>query len=392
MRIAFYAPLKPPTHPVPSGDRRMGRLLMAALEAGGHQVSLASDFRSFDGGGDPARQARLRDAGEDVASDLITAYRAAPAGSRPHAWVTYHVYHKAPDWLGPAVATALAIPYVIAEASHAPKRAGGPWDVGHQAAARAIIRAEAVLCLTRLDRACVAALVRDAARLSHLPPFLDAAPFRAAAAQRATTRAALAGELGLDPARRWLLAVGMMRAGDKLRSYRALAQSLCGLEDAAWHLLVVGDGPERGAVEAAFAPLSGDRVRFAGALAVEALPAVYAAADICVWPALGEAYGMALLEAQAAGLPVVAGRVRGVPDVVRENVTALLATPGDVADFAGHVRTLLNNDMLRRRLGDAARAFIAGERTIEATAHVLDQVLARARASAAGPTQVSAAS
>ena len=46
MRIAFYAPLKAPTHPVPSGDRRMARLLMAALEAGGHHVTLASTLRS----------------------------------------------------------------------------------------------------------------------------------------------------------------------------------------------------------------------------------------------------------------------------------------------------------------------------------------------------------
>ena len=392
MRIAFYAPLKPPTHPVPSGDRRMGRLLMAALEAGGHQVRLASDFRSFDGRGDAARQARLQGAGEGVADDLIAAYRAAPAGARPQAWMTYHVYYKAPDWLGPEVASALAIPYLIAEASHAPKRAGGPWDVGHRAAARAIVGAEAVLCLTRLDRACVAALVGDSARLYDLPPFLDAAPFRAAAAQRASTRAALAGELALDPARPWLMAVGMMRAGDKLGSYRALAKALGSLEDAAWHLLVVGDGPERATVEAAFAALSGDRVRFTDAVAAEALPAVYAAADMCVWPALGEAYGMALLEAQAAGLPVVAGRVRGVPDVVRENATALLAAPGDVAGFAGHVRSLLEDEALRRRLGEAARAFIADERTIEAAARLLDHVLARAAARTAGPTQVPAAS
>ena len=392
MRIAFYAPLKPPTHPVPSGDRRMGRLLMAALEAGGHQVRLASDFRSFDGAGNRARQARLRDAGESVANDLIAAYRGAPAGIRPQAWMTYHVYYKAPDWLGPAVATALGIPYVIGEASHAPKRAGGPWDVGHHAAARAIVRAEAVLCLTRLDRACVAALVGDAARLHDLPPFLDAAPFCAAAAQRASTRAALAGELDLDPARPWLLAVGMMRAGDKLSSYRALAEALRSLEDAAWQLLVVGDGPERTTVEAAFAALSRDRVRFAGALAWQALPAVYAAADICVWPALGEAYGMALLEAQAAGLPVVAGRVRGVPDVVRENATALLAAPGDVAGFARHVRTLLEDEALRHRLGEGARAFIAGERTIEAAARLLDDVLARAAAGAAGPAKLPVAS
>ena len=52
MRVMFYAPLKPPTHPVPSGDRRIARLLMRAIEAAGHSVELATRFRSRDGSGD----------------------------------------------------------------------------------------------------------------------------------------------------------------------------------------------------------------------------------------------------------------------------------------------------------------------------------------------------
>ena len=52
MRIAFYAPLKPPDHPVPSGDRRVAQLLLAALRRAGHEPVLASRFRSFEGQGD----------------------------------------------------------------------------------------------------------------------------------------------------------------------------------------------------------------------------------------------------------------------------------------------------------------------------------------------------
>ena len=58
MRVAFYAPMKPPDHPVPSGDRRMAALLMQALSLAGHEVELSSRLRSRDGAGDPARQAR----------------------------------------------------------------------------------------------------------------------------------------------------------------------------------------------------------------------------------------------------------------------------------------------------------------------------------------------
>ncbi len=64
MRIAFYAPLKAPSHPVPSGDRRMAKLLISALEQAGHRVGVASDFRSFEGAGDQAVQAALAMAGE----------------------------------------------------------------------------------------------------------------------------------------------------------------------------------------------------------------------------------------------------------------------------------------------------------------------------------------
>lgn len=364
MRIAFYAPLKAPTHATPSGDRRMARLLRAALEAGGHEVTLASDFRSFDRDGDPARQARLQAEGAAIAADLIAEYRSSP--TPPKAWFTYHLYHKAPDWLGPAVAKALAIPYLVAEPSFAPKRAGGAWDLGHRAAADAIAAADRLFCLTRLDMACIAPLLSEPARMAFLPPFLDAAPFAAARATRET----LAGRAGLDPEKRWLLAVGMMRPGDKWQSYQRLGAAMARLDGDDWQLLVVGDGELRREVETV---LPG--ARFAGALPAADLADVYVSCDLYVWPAVGEAYGMALLEAQASGLPVVAGNERGVPDVVRDGETGLLTPPGDMAAFAGAIAGLLRDDGRRSAMGRAAAAFVRGERTVAAAAAQLDAAL-----------------
>ena len=57
--LAFYAPLKSPHHPAPSGDRTMARLLMKALGAAGFEPSLASELRTLDKAGDPAKQLRL---------------------------------------------------------------------------------------------------------------------------------------------------------------------------------------------------------------------------------------------------------------------------------------------------------------------------------------------
>jgi len=373
MQIAFYAPMKPPDHPVPSGDRRMARLLMAALREAGHRVGLASRFRSYDGTGDPRRQAALRAAGGAAAAALIEGYRGV-AQPRPQLWFTYHLYHKAPDWLGATVAAALSIPYVVAEASHAPKRAGGPWDLGHRAAAVQIAAADAVLCLTRLDLDCVAPLVQAPSRLHHLPPFIDDAAVTGAAGCGAARRRALSEEHGLDVASPWLIAVGMMREGDKLESYRRLGDALERLAGRGWHLLVVGDGPARAAVEMALSSVRG-RTTFLGALAPERLSGTLAAADLCVWPAAGEAYGMALLEAQAAGLPVVAGAERGVPDLVRDGETGLLCPPADVEAFAAAVARLLDDSGLRQSLGRRARELVRSERSLGAAARRLDTII-----------------
>lgn len=375
MEIAFYAPLKAPDHPVPSGDRRMARLLMAALQAAGHDVMLASRLRSYEGHGDAATQAEIRTAGEAEAQALIERFQ--DTRQRPRAWFTYHLYHKAPDWLGPTVSRALAIPYVVAEASFAPKQALGPWAVGHGAIAAALGRAGAVLAVTEDDRAGLRPLISDSERLISLAPFLDPVPYEAAGN---AVRQRLAGELQLDPTVPWLLTVAMMRPGDKLASYQRLGAALAALRDRPWQLLVVGDGSARDAVEAALDGLGDNRVAYVGEQPEDALPAYYGAADVMVWPAVNEAYGMALLEAQAAGLPVVASRVRGVSDVVRDGETGLLTNDGDGAEFAGAVRRLLDDSDLRRDLGKAAQALVVARHSLDQAAATLDHALAVAGA------------
>src|SRR6185437_15141645 len=151
MRIAFYAPLKPPDHPVASGDRTMARLLLAALRRAGHEVEIAARLRSRDPRGEEERQERMQTLGRRLASRYVRRVRAG--GRPPDLWFTYHLYDKAPDWIGPAAAAALGIPYVVAEASVAESRAAGRWRPGHAAAAAALRQADAVIGLNSADRA-----------------------------------------------------------------------------------------------------------------------------------------------------------------------------------------------------------------------------------------------
>jgi glycosyltransferase involved in cell wall biosynthesis len=365
MRIAFYAPLKPPDHPVPSGDRRIAGLLLAALRAAGHQPFVASRLRGYDGHGDPTRQARLAEIGGGVARRLLRRWRRDPSAA-PDLWFTYHLYYKAPDWLGPAISAALGIPYVVAEASSAPKRAGGPWGIGQRAVEQALRRADAVLGLNPADRDCVLPLLRNPAYWVAFSPFLDARRYAAAPRPRPPS---------LPPR---LIAVAMMRRGDKLASYRVLADSLAMLSDLDWSLDVVGDGEARGEVAAALAPF-GSRIRWRGALAEAAIAAALAGSDLFVWPAINEAFGMALLEAQASGLPVVAGASGGVSGIVADRETGLLVPPGNPIAFAVALRRLILEPQRRAAMGAAARERVLREHDLPAAAARLHAVLAGLR-------------
>ncbi len=96
MRVAFYAPMKSPNHPVPSGDRLMARLLIRALELGGHQVDIASEFRTY--ASTPEAAAALEPA---ISAELERLRLTWKSGPRPELWFCYHPYYKSPDTFGP---------------------------------------------------------------------------------------------------------------------------------------------------------------------------------------------------------------------------------------------------------------------------------------------------
>jgi glycosyltransferase involved in cell wall biosynthesis len=93
-----------------------------------------------------------------------------------------------------------------------------------------------------------------------------------------------------------------------------------------------------------------------------------------------EAYGLAMLEAQAAGLPVVAGREGGVPEVVQHDVTGILTPPRDPETFARAVEALLGEPDRLRKMAAAACRFVAGQRSSEQAADALGAALRDAQA------------
>ena len=241
-------------------------------------------------------------------------------------------------------------------------------------AGAAIGAASAVFNLNPGDAACVKPLMQDPRRLVALAPFVDTAAFPVADATGAT-REMLARRYRLAAAEPWLIAVAMMRPGNKHDSYRVLAEALAMIAARPWHLIIVGDGVLRAQVEALFAAFAPGRVVFTGALDGEPLRRLMAHADLFAWPGVREPIGMAMLEAQAVGLPVVTGHGPGIAAIVQDGCTGRLVARGDVAAFAGAVASLLDAPGDRAALGTQARRRVAQHHDIAAASATLDGVL-----------------
>ncbi|MCB9914482.1 MAG: N-acetyl-alpha-D-glucosaminyl L-malate synthase BshA [Planctomycetes bacterium] len=118
-------------------------------------------------------------------------------------------------------------------------------------------------------------------------------------------------------------------------------------------LVLVGEGPELDASRAA-AERSGARVTFLGPR--RDLAEVVADADVFALASAQESFGLAALEAMAAGVPVLAPAVGGLPEVLRDGVEGRLVPPDDRAAWSAALRELLGDPALRARLGAAGRA------------------------------------
>ena len=333
-QVAFYAPMKPPTHPVPSGDREMARSLMTVIGARA-TVDLVSELRVHDRAGDAAYQGEMC----SRARTEIDRLTATLADGGTSLWVTYHNYYKAPDLIGPAVCRALGLPYVQIESTRARSRLSGPWARYAAAAEAASDAANVIFYLTELD---LITISRDRVAnqsLVHLRPFLPSGTLLAPA------------DCHTGP----MLSVGMMREGAKLASYRIIADTL-GALSGDWHLEIAGDGPARPEVEALMAPFA-PRVTFLGQLDRAGLARAYERAALFFWPGVNEAYGMVYLEAQAAGLPVLAQDRPGARDVLLSGSHPTPeAGPEALAAVLNH---LLSDSDARQRQGSAARNRIA---------------------------------
>lgn len=128
-------------------------------------------------------------------------------------------------------------------------------------------------------------------------------------------------------------------------------------------LELAGDGPERARLARLAADLGlADRVRFLGYVPHDSVPSLLRAVDVLVLPSEYEELGTAIVEAMYSGLPVVATRTGGVPELVEHGVNGLLVPPRDAIALAGALRLVLGDRDLARRFGERSREHARGFR------------------------------
>ncbi len=347
--------MKSPDDPVPSGDRTMARQLIGALQLAGHEVELISHLS-----GRVRRTDMLDSVRTDARREVDQVAARWQAQTIPDLVMTYHVYYKSPDFVGSSLAERFKLPYVTIEASYAGKRDRDEWTAAQAVSTAAIRQAALNICFTDRDAEGLARLV-NRRRLAILPPFVD---FPGLPEQHGP--GSLNGTVEL-------LAVAMMLKGNKLESFRLLAAAMRRLRSRNWQLTIVGDGQMRDKVEDMFDGL--DQVRFAGQMDHAGLAGYLANSDVLVWPGYREAFGLAYLEAQGAGLPVIAMRSGGVEAVVIDGTTGMLADEGDADAFAAAVDQLIENPLMRASMGAQAQAFARGQRGLATASARLDAML-----------------
>jgi teichuronic acid biosynthesis glycosyltransferase TuaC len=288
---------------------------------------------------------------EEGSLDLIHAHYAVPAGDAALRWL------RARGRRIPLVVSVHGgdLSYVAARSEH-----------GRRTVARVLSAADAVVANSQVTRRGIEELAGSLARLRVIHPGADAAPAGA--------------ERHADPT---LVTVAHLEPHKNQASViRALA-ALAGRHPRLRYELI-GKGPDRQSLEELARSLGvGHRVAFRGAMPHDTALAELARCHVHVMPSIHDAFGVAHVEAMAAGLPTIGGEGTGAADIAGAGEGMVLVPPGDVTALARAIERLVADPAERDRLGEAARRtasdHFSWERNAEQTVALYEELTKSAR-------------
>jgi glycosyltransferase involved in cell wall biosynthesis len=378
-------------------DRITVLQLIGSLRIGGAERQLASLVGEFD-----RRKLRVIVATMESGGSLVEQFRAAgvdirPLGFRMRHFVSGvrrlcrllrdekvdvlhgHMYHAA--WYGRIAGLLAGVPVMIAT-DHGQELWKKPWNVAFE---RYMNRHTSLRIAVSED---VAEILRKREhvpedKLAVIPNGVDVDRFKAGGNERQQVRA----ELGLSGD---AVVVGTVARLVEPKALHIMIRAVAQVADVdpRVRLLVVGDGPLRADLERCASDLGiTERVIFTGMRSD--IPGLLAAMDIFALSSISEGLPVSLLEAMAAGKPIVATRVGGIPEAVTDRRECLLVEPGDAKALADGIMELIRKPDLAAELGRRAGERVLAEYSIQATARKLEEIysslLAEARAAKPAP-------
>jgi glycosyltransferase involved in cell wall biosynthesis len=355
-RLAREPRFDPPVHLSIAACRRPGdsTVLQEAVEAAGIPFHPIPERGPFDRAVVPA----LRELARSVAPDILQTHAVKShfllrwaALDRTAPWVAFHHGYTWPD--------------LRARAYNQLDR----WSLR---------RALRVITVSQPFRAELAAHGVPLDRISVIHNAID--PGWAASAQASSSE--LKTHLGISSDRKVVLIVGRL---SREKDHLTLLDALASIRSThAPHLLIVGDGPERTRIEERARALAMEKhVALTGQ--VRSAQPYYGIADVAVLSSRSEGSPNALLEAMAAGVPVVATSVGGIPEIVTDRESALLVPPSDSPALAGAIASLLSRPELAESLRTRARQLIVERHSPEQRTRALCRIYREALAAQIQP-------
>ena len=347
MKISFYMPFKPFGHKNPSGDLITGMELHDFLTTNNHEVEIVSTLRSrwlylkpWQFVNVVRERGRVINVLQNVPSDV---------------WLSYHTYYKAPDLLGPTCSSRLSTPYVVFQGIYSTKRKRSLKTLpGFLLNRRALQAAQMVFTNKRTDELNLKRLLPEE-RVKYIAPGLIPEQFNFdLVARRALKEQWQVGE------RRVVMTTAMLRPGVKTTGVLRVIDSCVELRKRGHDiiLIVIGDGVNRTILEEEGREKLQNNILFLGKIPRHELYRYYSAADVFAFPGINESLGMVYLEAQSAGLPIVACQDWGAKEAVVHAQTGLLSQFNQPEQFVSDIEILLRERSKRIDMRNEAKAHI----------------------------------
>lgn len=348
MKIAFYAPMKPLSSPVPSGDLMIARDLVDFFKSRGHEVITVSEFET---------RWFYRSSSKTIRS-LFSFGKALLKclHFQPDLFLTYHTYYKAPDPFQPLLSYLFGKPYVICEAvfSNAARKSATT-RMGYRLNMFALKKASHIFSNMSEDFENLKHVVASE-RLTYVPPSIDTDLFQRTEQSRMLARQffQLKNEEVL------ICSVAMLRPDRKSEGVEFLLHSLARLQAKGikFKFIHAGGGTELNRLRALSDTLLGGNGILLGQQTRPEILRLLQAADVFSFPGIDEGFGLVFVEAQAAELPVVAFLNGGIPDAVRNGETGILVELMNEDSYDLAMEKLITNMEYRQQMGKNGRAYV----------------------------------